>query len=149
MELAPPKRRPQRCRLCGELGHNRARHSTEPRDRARRLALEADAERRARGIPLDAWNAAPPPPPTLAECEPGQGWPRPCPALRCRHHVGWSGSREYSCDHDVTRDHGAVSLTTVAVLIGRTRERVRQIETAAMERLRSKGIVLGERDCHA
>jgi hypothetical protein len=75
--------------------------------------------------------------------------PRPCPFFSCRHHLGidllWSGrtvrvnfpdgdERRPSCSLDVAA-MGALSLEYVAVVMNLTRESVRLIELAALEKL--------------
>lgn len=87
-------------------------------------------------------------PRTRAECEGGL---RPCPFVSCRHHLGVdvnerNGSVRVifpdvdideipeTCSLDVA-DQGGVTLERAAELMNVTRERIRQIEDAAMARL--------------
>lgn len=85
------------------------------------------------------------------ECKGGS---RPCPLVRCRHHLGadindagnlvlrhadrelWE--IENSCSLDVA-DDGPHTLQEVATLLGVTRERVRQIETSGLAKVRRRG----------
>jgi len=80
---------------------------------ARRVALPVlpvavDAERRDRGVSLDDWCAAPPPPATRDECEHSA---RPCPALRCTYHVGLRGDGSFSCQWDFVEQVPAAERT--------------------------------------
>jgi hypothetical protein len=60
------------------------------------------------------------------------GGPRPCPALACRYHLD---SPSESCALDVA-DRGPHTLEQIAVVVGLTRERVRQIEDKAIRKVR-------------
>lgn len=77
--------------------------------------------------------------------------PRPCPFVGCRHHlyleVSPTGQISINNPHvdlfDMTdscaldlAERGGMHLTAIGQLIGRTRERVRQIEAAALMQLR-------------
>lgn len=86
-------------------------------------------------------------PRTRAECVNG---PRPCPWVGCRHNLyldvtaggalalvdaqrePWDVARGPSCALDLADEHGGMTLEEVAQVMGITRERVRQIERAAM-----------------
>lgn len=78
-------------------------------------------------------------PRTRAECVSG---PRPCPHVRCRFHLGVETSRRArpedveTCALDVA-DRGPLTLDEVGKILGVTRERVRQIEVAALEKLQA------------
>ena len=95
-------------------------------------------------------------PKTRADCVDG---PRPCPWAGCRHHLGVevnpdTGSLkhvfgdvpiedvEHTCSLDVA-DLGGATLEDVAAATGLTRERVREIETIGLERMRAAGAELG------
>jgi hypothetical protein len=121
----------QRCAECRELGHNIARcplaaNRARPRRKVRLVVLSVEAERRSRGVSVEAWIAAPPPPLTREECISAE---RPCPALRCRHHNG------RTCALDLA-ELGGMTLGEIALELNVTRERVRQIEGAALRKLR-------------
>jgi hypothetical protein len=89
-----------------------------------------------------------PRPDTRAECRSG---PRPCPFVSCRYHLYLDVSRrggaiklnfpdlevwelEHTCALDVA-DAGEQTLEQVGALLNMTRERVRQIENAAKQKL--------------
>jgi hypothetical protein len=65
--------------------------------------IEEDAERRARGVTVEHWLEAPPPPATRGDCElDGDNGSRPCPALRCKYHLGRVGEAAgFTCWLDV------------------------------------------------
>lgn len=81
------------------------------------------------------------PPKTRAECING---PRPCPRLACKYHL-WNDSKssfrdglpEESCALDIS-DRGSHTLEEIGVVIGLTKERVRQIESVALIKLRAR-----------
>jgi hypothetical protein len=87
-------------------------------------------------------------PTTRAECREG---PRPCPFVSCRYHLYLDVSRRtgsiklnfpdlevwelpVSCALDVAEDGGA-TLEDVGAIMNVTRERIRQLEVTALERL--------------
>jgi hypothetical protein len=87
-------------------------------------------------------------PQTRAECREG---PRPCPFVSCRYHLYLDVSRRtgsiklnfpdlevwempVSCALDVAEDGGA-TLEDVGAIMNVTRERIRQLEVSALERL--------------
>lgn len=102
-------------------------------------------------------------PATRSECEDG---PRPCPFTACRHHLWaederpgrpWDGKRpppvvrqhsSETCALDVAHQQerrdsrGLLPRDVVGEHLGVTGERARQIEEAALEKLRSHGIDL-------
>jgi len=86
-------------------------------------------------------------PKTRAECVSG---PRPCPWAQCRHHldefrVGHAQGRQRplpvlqpwreTCVLDVVDRRGDLTLEEVGAICGLTRERIRQIEAAALGKL--------------
>jgi len=92
-------------------------------------------------------------PRTRAECIQGENTERPCPFVSCRHHL-YLGVNERtgsiklnfpglevwdlpeSCALDVA-DRGEMTLEAVGDLMNLTRERVRQLETSALEKLKA------------
>jgi hypothetical protein len=98
-------------------------------------------ERETQGIRMTSTDPAPAPlPPTprvRGDCENG---PRPCPFTTCRHHLG-EGLAE-SCALDVA-DRGGLEQADLARLLRVSRNRVYQVESAALEKLRAAGPVLG------
>lgn len=87
---------------------------------------------------------------------------RPCPFVSCKHHLYLDVSPETgsiklnfpdiepdamveSCVWDVA-DRGGVTLEEVGTYLNITRERVRQIETRALLKLKMDGELDGERD---
>lgn len=102
--------------------------------------------------PVDFWE---PMPKTRGECASGL---RPCPFVACRHHlaadVNAAGGLTLVHGHDdVTKiqhtcsldlaDREGMTLEEVADALSITRERVRQIEVMALEKLREAGVRLG------
>ena len=77
---------------------------------------------------------------TRGDCMDG---PRPCPHVTCRHHLdvekrhGVGVGENPTCSLDVA-DIGEHTLEEVAEIFGMTRERVRQIQSEALEKLRAK-----------
>lgn len=93
------------------------------------LPVLEDRERRDRGISLERWVNAPRPPATRDDCESG---PRPCPALRCEHHLGERGDGSFSCAADIADLPDAErTFDLIARAMGVSQERVVQIERAA------------------
>ncbi len=85
--------------------------------------------------------ALPAPPARRAECIEG---PRPCPWSTCRYHLRVERRGLQAAKADVTQEtcaldlaeRGGMKLQEVADVLGVTRERVRQIELRALERIR-------------
>jgi len=92
-------------------------------------------------------------PATRAECEDG---PRPCPYVTCKHHLyldanEGTGSIKLnfpqlepeemteSCSLDVA-ERGGLTLEEVGAIVNLTRERVRQVEVRAEEKMRRAGV---------
>lgn len=92
-------------------------------------------------------------PATRGDCLQGENAERPCPFLSCRHHLYLgvnerTGSIKYnfpglevwdlpeSCALDVA-DRGGDTLEAVGDLMNLTRERVRQLETSALSKLKA------------
>lgn len=108
-----------------------------------------DRERRARGVSVEDWLEAPAPPDTREECEVGEGElelvdergelvatvpARPCPALRCKYHLGRVGERAgVSCWLDFIDDTAPAERTfeRIGELLGVTLERAIGIEREA------------------
>jgi hypothetical protein len=91
-------------------------------------------------------------PATRAECLQGENAERPCPFVSCKHHLYLdvsprSGAIKLNfphlevwdlpetCSLDVA-DRGGVTLEDAGVLMNLTRERVRQLETKGLEKIR-------------
>lgn len=78
-------------------------------------------------------------PRTRGECA---GGPRPCPWTSCRYHLGRERGGNLpagapTCTLDEA-DRGGATLEEIAGALGRTRERIRQIEKAAIGHLAGK-----------
>jgi hypothetical protein len=112
----------------------------------KQLERELHREPPFEGVTVDTEDLHTPRPRTRADCIEG---PRPCPFIGCRHHlfmdVTPAGSIKFnypglepdelerSCSLDVA-DAGEFTLEEVGRAMNLTRERVRQIEAAAMKR---------------
>jgi len=70
---------------------------------------------------------------TRAECP----TVRPCPRITCKWHLAIDGSLTESCAIDVA-DRGPHLLREIGEILGITRERVRQIESNAIAKLRQR-----------
>jgi len=100
-------------------------------------------------------------PKTRADCDKA---PRPCPYVGCRHHLyldvdqrsgsirlNYPGKEpwdlEHSCSLDIADLPDELTLEDVGEIMCVTRERVRQIESVAQQRLkRTVGVILEEDD---
>lgn len=64
--------------------------------------VREDAERRARGVTVEDWLAAPRPPKTRDACYGDDARAARCPALRCKYHLGRYGiAAGFACWLDV------------------------------------------------
>ena len=121
-----------------------------PKTIAGRRLTRAEIEE---GIKLvdDMWYSRPK---TRAECIDG---PRPCPFVSCKYHLYLDvktdtnsiklnfphllvSEMEHSCSLDVA-ERGGLTLEEVGHILNLTRERVRQVEVAGLEKLREAGII--------
>ena len=111
-----------------------------------------DAERRDRGVELKRWLEAPATPATRAECEQG---PRPCPHLRCIHHIGERGDGTFTCALDFAELPEAERTTErIADVLGTSRQNVEALLGHAVTNARRRAphdvlIALGIRRRHA
>ena len=123
--------------------------------------VAADRERRARGVSLEDWLAAPAPPDTRDECEAPelelvttvQGdefvatkvtrvSARPCLALRCKFHLGRVGEQAgVSCYLDFIDDTAPDERTFVTIgrVLGVTKERAIELYNSGCHELESQG----------
>lgn len=86
-----------------------------------------------RGFTVRELAAAPRPPPTRGDCA---TLPRPCPALRCRWHLGAESEfRGYSCALDLA-DRGGMTMEAVADVLAVSKARVGQLEAEALVKVR-------------
>jgi hypothetical protein len=121
-----------------------------PRTIAGRRLTRAEIEE---GIRLtdDMWYERPK---TRADCVSG---PRPCPFVSCKYHLYLDvkddthslklnfphlevHELEHTCALDVA-DKGGLTLEEVGHIMNLTRERVRQVEVAGLEKLKATGVV--------
>ncbi len=88
-------------------------------------------------VHLPIWPEPGTPRPRLrAECA---SLPRPCPFPDCRHHLAADSQGPpfvYSCALDAA-DDGAHTIDEVAEILGATREEIRDVEIAALRKLRT------------
>jgi hypothetical protein len=99
-------------------------------------------------IPTDSWGEVVYPPDIPRESLPPvvrglcDELPRPCPRWACRYHlfgeIKDGHETEQSCALDIA-DEGEHTLQEVGETLGITRERVRQIESRALRKLRRRG----------
>jgi hypothetical protein len=114
--------------------------------RAAAVGQDDDGLPKRTGRPEKRRNSSPA---TLSICPAPRLRPRqtPCPRVWCRHHLGDVADpgvdMSQSCSLDVA-DRGAHTLEETAHHLGVTRERARQIETAALVKLRRNAPELAE-----
>ena len=145
----PPPARPVRRKILPPLDH-----IPWPEQRVDYPTPRLSAAEQEAAAALQAADAYPKVrPQTRADCQPG-GWnaARPCPFVGCKHHlcleVASTGSIKYrmtieqfldgkqpSCSLDGA-ERGGTTLETAGTILGMTRERVRQIETRGLKRIR-------------
>ncbi|MSP91134.1 MAG: DNA-binding protein [Myxococcales bacterium] len=130
---------------------------TNDKDRQRSVTIPARRLSRAEiqeGISLSDWMDVPRPR-TRSECVDG---PRPCPFVACKYHLFLdvnpvTGSikinfpkkdvwdLEETCSLDIA-DRGGITLEEVGAIMNLTRERIRQVEVAGLERLQAEDFAL-------
>lgn len=82
----------------------------------------------------------PKPPHVRADClDGGVNEGRPCPWIGCRYNLPEAKAEQHSCALDIA-DQGGITLEEIGELLGVTRERVRQIEAIAIQRIRSRDL---------
>lgn len=133
------------------LGERRQRKSrNRPKTIAGRRLSRSEIEEGIRLVD-DMWYDRPK---TRAECIDG---PRPCPFVSCKFHLYldvktdtnsiklnfphlevWE--MEHTCSLDVA-ERGGMTLEEVGHILNLTRERVRQVEVAGLEKLRETGVI--------
>lgn len=96
-----------------------------------------DAERRARGVSIEDWLAAPPAPAKGDECD---GKEAGCPALRCSWHLGRVGEAAgYSCDAQIARlPEEERTFDLIGRVLGVTFQRAEQIEKSGRHKIKSQ-----------
>jgi hypothetical protein len=88
-------------------------------------------------LPL-LYEERPPAPRTRRDCLPGGvNEARPCPWTGCRHNIVEAGPTQATCSLDIA-DEGGITLEEVGVLMGVTRERIRQIEATALRKIQAR-----------
>ena len=86
-------------------------------------------------IRLPLFEERPSAPRQRSDCLPGGvNEARPCPWTGCRHNIAEAGPTQATCSLDVA-DEGGITLEEIGVLMGVTRERVRQIEDKALRKI--------------
>lgn len=134
---------------------------TNDKDRQRSVTIPARRLSRTEiqeGISLTDWMDVPRPA-TRSECVDG---PRPCPFVACKYHLYLdvnpvTGSikvnfptkdvweLEETCSLDIA-DRGGITLEEVGAIMNLTRERIRQVEVAGLERLQAEDFALDLED---
>jgi len=123
------------CTGCGKIKIVESDDDGKPRyskcrcGQPRVLLLTAieNEERWLRGIGIEDWFAAPKTPRTRGECFDG---PRPCPHLRCKHHLGVPG--KMGCELDVS-EAGAHTYEQIAAALGIDSENAAELVRVEIE----------------
>ncbi|MGM0577540.1 MAG: sigma factor-like helix-turn-helix DNA-binding protein [Myxococcota bacterium] len=131
-------------------GKARRKERTRSKTIAGRRLTRAEIEEGKRLVD-DMWYERPA---SRAECVDG---PRPCPFVSCKYHLYLDVKNEtqsikinfphlevwemvHSCSLDVA-EQGGLTLEEVGRIMNLTRERIRQVEAAGIEKLRETGII--------
>ncbi len=149
--MEPVRKLPMSDAEAQPIGQGRQRKSrNRPRTIAGRRLSRAEI---AEGVRLadDMWYERPQ---SRAQCVDG---PRPCPFVSCKYHLYLDVKTdtnsiklnfphlevwelEHSCSLDVA-ERGGMTLEDVGHIMNLTRERVRQVEVAGIEKLRETGLI--------
>ena len=133
----------------GQANTGRRKDRTRPRTIAGRRLTRAEIEE-GKALVDDMWYERPK---ARSECAEGQ---RPCPFVSCKYHLYldvktdtnsiklnfphlevWE--MEHSCALDVA-EQGGLTLEDVGRIMNLTRERIRQVEVAGIDKLRESGL---------
>lgn len=101
------------------------------------LTVEQNKERWRRGISLEEWFAAPRVPANREACESRRL--RPCPHLRCEHHLGVPGQHGCAADEG---DDGPQTLARIAELLGTTPSAISRDVANVRRKYRDAGVEL-------
>lgn len=97
------------------------------------------------------------PPRTRGECETGgANEERPCPWIRCKHHLFIEVSHRGTIEVDVSTlkntcvldiaDDGGMTLEEIGSMVGLTRERIRQLEEQGLRKMRKARVLATFKD---